>query len=147
MRLAHRLEDDVNYAEIAVFLTLAEELHFGRTAERRGLSQPQVSRIIRSLEWQVGGALFERTSRAVRLTPLGEELRSAVHPSYTELQQGFRAVQAKAREANGILRVGCTETTGVPELKDLIEAFEQGNLGCRVVLKEVFGPNPIAALR
>src|SRR5215469_7954060 len=58
-------------AEIEVFLTLAEELHFTRTAERLHLPQSRVSRLVASLERRVGGALFERTSRRVVLTPLG----------------------------------------------------------------------------
>ena len=49
-------------AEIEVFLVLAEELHFGRTAERLRLPQPRVSRLVASLEHQIGGSLFERTS-------------------------------------------------------------------------------------
>ena len=53
-------------AEIEVFLVLAEELHFGRTAERLRLPQPRVSRLVAALERRAGGALFERTSRRVR---------------------------------------------------------------------------------
>jgi DNA-binding transcriptional LysR family regulator len=61
--------------EIEVFLVLADELHFGRTAERLRLPQPQVSRLVARLERRAGGALFDRTNRRVRLTPLGERLR------------------------------------------------------------------------
>jgi DNA-binding transcriptional LysR family regulator len=63
---------------VDAFLVLASELHFGRTAERLGLSQPRISRMIRSLEREIGGALFERTSRKVRLTPLGARLHEAL---------------------------------------------------------------------
>ncbi|MBO0806882.1 MAG: LysR family transcriptional regulator, partial [Actinobacteria bacterium] len=52
-------------SEIEVFLALAEELHFGRTAERLRLPQSRVSRLVASLERRVGGALFERTTRRV----------------------------------------------------------------------------------
>ena len=61
-------------AEIEVFLVLAEELHFGRTAELLHMPQPRVSRLVSALERRIGGALFERTSRRVRLTPLGQQL-------------------------------------------------------------------------
>ena len=50
-------------AEIEVFLTLAEELHFGRTAERLHMPQSQVHRLVARLERRAGGALFDRTSR------------------------------------------------------------------------------------
>ena len=72
-------------AEIEVFLVLAEELHFGRTAERLRLPQPRVSRLVAALERRAGGALFERTSRRVRLTPLGQQLASQLRPAYAQL--------------------------------------------------------------
>jgi DNA-binding transcriptional LysR family regulator len=75
-------------AEIEVFLVLAEELHFGRTAERLRLPQPRVSRLVASLERQVGGALFERTSRRVRLTRLGQQLEGRLRPVHAELIAG-----------------------------------------------------------
>jgi hypothetical protein len=67
-------------AEIEVFLVLAEELHFGRTAERLRMPQPRVSRLVAALEHRTGGVLFERTSRRVRLTPLGEQHRARQRP-------------------------------------------------------------------
>jgi hypothetical protein len=56
----------VELREIRAFLTLAEELHFGRAAERLELSSSRLSQTIRTLEAHVGRRLFERTSRRVR---------------------------------------------------------------------------------
>jgi DNA-binding transcriptional LysR family regulator len=67
-------------ADIEIFLTLAEELHFGRTAERMYVGQPRVSRVIAELENQAGGKLFERTTRKVRLTPLGTQATPSSSP-------------------------------------------------------------------
>ncbi len=53
----------MDLTEIETFLALAQELHFGRTAERMGLSQSRVSQLIRSLERHIGAPLFTRTSR------------------------------------------------------------------------------------
>lgn len=66
--------------EIEVFLTLAEELHFGRAAERLRLSTGRVSQVVRQLERRLGGALFERTSRSVRITPVGLRLAEELAP-------------------------------------------------------------------
>jgi DNA-binding transcriptional LysR family regulator len=55
--------------DIEIFLALAEELHFGRTAERLHVSQARVSQAIKKQERRIGGTLFERSSRQVRLTP------------------------------------------------------------------------------
>ena len=69
---------DVELRELRIFLMLADELHFGRTAERLGISQPGVSEAVRVLESRLGVKVFDRTSRRVRLTPAGEALRPAL---------------------------------------------------------------------
>lgn len=64
-------------------VVLAEELHFGRTARRLGLQQPTLSQQVRKLEDELGVALFDRTTREVRITAAGEsfvaEARRALH--------------------------------------------------------------------
>ncbi|WP_214325638.1 LysR family transcriptional regulator [Nonomuraea sediminis] len=95
-------EERVDLAAMEAFLTLAEELHFGRTADRLLITQPRVSQLIRSLERRVGGRLFERTSRRVSLTPLGVRLRDRARPAYAELRE---AVTEARRSARG-LRIG-----------------------------------------
>jgi DNA-binding transcriptional LysR family regulator len=104
---------------IDVFLTLAAELHFGRTAERMGLPQPRVSRIVLGLEQEVGGALFERTSRRVRLTPLGARLRDSLSKPYADLRLAFDEARESARGAGGVLRIGAWATTTGPALTRL----------------------------
>ncbi len=66
---------DVELRDLRIFLVLADELHFGRTAERLGISQPTVSEAVRVLESRLGVKVFDRTSRRVRLTPAGEALK------------------------------------------------------------------------
>jgi DNA-binding transcriptional LysR family regulator len=51
----------VEQRDIEIFLTLAEELHFGRTAERLHVSTARVSQTIKKLERRIGAALFERS--------------------------------------------------------------------------------------
>src|SRR5947209_3825147 len=60
--------------ELSYFIAVAEELNFGRAAERLGMAQPPLSRAIKQLEQRLGLALLERTSRKVTLTPAGEVL-------------------------------------------------------------------------
>ena len=71
----------VELRELEIFLVLAEELHFGRTAERLYLTQPRISQTIRALEERIGGKLFERTSWRVGLTPLVSTCATSCGPA------------------------------------------------------------------
>ena len=64
----------MNLRDLKYFIALAETRHFGRAAGRTFVSQPTLSGQIRKLEAELGVALFERTTKAVALTPLGDAL-------------------------------------------------------------------------
>jgi DNA-binding transcriptional LysR family regulator len=96
----------VELREIRVFLTLAQELHFGRTAERLDLTPSRVSQTLQTLEARVGGQLFARTSRRVRLTPLGETLQDRMAPAYARMERAFVETREEATGLAGPLRIG-----------------------------------------
>ncbi|WP_198347686.1 LysR family transcriptional regulator [Nocardia terrae] len=92
----------LDFTALRAFLTLSEELHFGRTAQRLSLSQPRVSQLIREMERQIGGALFVRTSRRVRLTTLGDDLLRDIMPAVDRIDRALVAARATTRG----LRIG-----------------------------------------
>ncbi|HUA06083.1 MAG TPA: LysR family transcriptional regulator [Solirubrobacteraceae bacterium] len=96
----------VELRELQVFLTVAEELHFGRAAERLHINRSRVSQIIKTLESRVGAQLFERTSRRVRLTPIGEQVLTEVGGPYRELLDALARARQVARGVAGTLRIG-----------------------------------------
>ncbi|MER7583359.1 LysR family transcriptional regulator [Kitasatospora sp. NPDC097691] len=91
--------------ELECFSVLVHQLHFGRTAERLGVSQGRVSQLIKRLESRVGAPLFRRTSRRVESTELGRALAEQVVPAFDRLRDGYAAARAAAATARP-LRLG-----------------------------------------
>lgn len=132
--------------DIEIFLTLAEELHFGRAAERLHVSQARVSQAIKAQERRIGGVLFERTSRAVTLTPLGEQLRDDLRTGYDAIQKGVVRATESARGVTGTVRLGVMGMIGA-EIRDVTDGFRDRFPDCDVVLREIHFSDPFAALR
>ncbi|GAA2485332.1 LysR family transcriptional regulator [Winogradskya humida] len=84
------------------FVTVAEELHFGRAAERLNIVQPAVSQQISRLERELGVRLLDRTSRRVRITPAGERVLAAAR----ETLAAAARVRVVAGEQSATLRIG-----------------------------------------
>lgn len=115
--------------ELEAFVAVAEELHFGRAAARLHRGQPTVSDAVRRLEGILGGRLFDRTSRRVSLTDLGEALLPDARTTLTQLrrfQQRGRSLAAGGRSPRTTLVVGHAEYTNdqlllrcLPRLRDL----------------------------
>ncbi|WP_308203973.1 LysR family transcriptional regulator [Goodfellowiella coeruleoviolacea] len=133
--------------ELEAFLVLAEELHFGRTAERLRLSQARVSQTISRLERRIGAPLFERTSRRVALTPLGVQLRDDLEPLHREMGEAVARAVAAARGVAGVLRVGFLGA-GAGELTSaVLDAFRTANPGCEIQMRETHFADPLGPLR
>lgn len=113
--------------ELEAFVAVAEELHFGRAAERLHRGQPTVSDAVRRLESALGGRLFHRTSRRVSLTGLGEALLPDAHATLAQLrrfQQRGRSLAAGGRTGSTLV-VAHAAYTGhqlllrcLPQLRD-----------------------------
>ncbi|MEV6072556.1 LysR family transcriptional regulator [Nocardia sp. NPDC052001] len=138
---------DLDLRDIEIFLTLSAELHFGRTAERLHLSQARVSQVIGKLERRIGGKLFERSSRTVRLTPIGVRLRDDLQTNYRDLRASLgRASRATRYGDAGILRLGLT-SSDLEHVRPLLDAFQSKYPDCQVHLEHIHFGNPFGALR
>lgn len=92
--------------ELAYFLAVADELHFGRAAAHLGITQPALSKTIRRLERRLGVALFERTSRAVTLTEPGRVLAREARTALDAISAAsVRTRRASTRDPRLILAI------------------------------------------
>ncbi|MEU5852718.1 LysR substrate-binding domain-containing protein [Saccharopolyspora shandongensis] len=89
---------DLTQRVLEQFVTLAEERHFGRAAERLSMSQPPLSQAIQRLERRLGVSLIQRSTRSVELTPAGEAF---AHDARHLLQAQDAAIERTRRIADG----------------------------------------------
>ncbi|MGY0021332.1 LysR family transcriptional regulator [Streptomyces sp. YJ-C3] len=133
--------------EIETFLTLAEKLHFARTAERLLVSPGRVSQTIKQLERRIGGALFERSSRHVALTPVGQHLHAELLPAHQQIQRALANASAACAGFSGAMRIGFTAPWSGTLIVRAAEAFTSRHPQCTVELQEVTYNAAIAALQ
>ena len=120
---------------IEYFITVAEELHFGRAAERLHIAQPSLSQQIRQLERQLGVALLERDSRNVRLTSAGQTLLSEGRRTLSQARHAIAATRsAGARQ----LTVGFYGTAATVLLPDVLSAYGERFPAVQVSVHELF---------
>ncbi|MFG2429360.1 LysR family transcriptional regulator [Streptomyces sp. NPDC048590] len=133
--------------EIEIFLTVGEELHFGRSAERLHVSVAMISKTVQKLERSVGAALFERTSRRVAFTAIGRRLFEEVKPAYQELLDAFARAVASGRGVDGVLRVGFLGTATAQFVMRAAALLQTRHPGCEVRLHESRFGDGTAVLR
>ncbi|GLW09861.1 LysR family transcriptional regulator [Microtetraspora sp. NBRC 13810] len=132
--------------DIEIFLVLAEELHFSRTAERLHVSAARVSQAIKKQERAIGGDLFVRDTRNVRLTPLGERLRRDLKAGYQLIEDGIESAKAQVRGAVAGLTVGVIGPQA-HDLAPVTTVFRARHAECGLTFREVGFVEPLAPLR
>src|SRR6478752_9278053 len=89
------------------FRAVAEELHFGRAAERLHIAQPPLSQQIRQLERELGVTLLTRSTRNVELTPAGREFLGRTVEILAAVDDAVEQARRIADGAEGRLVIGC----------------------------------------
>ena len=98
----------VELRQLRYFVAVAEELHFGRAAERLHMSQSPLSRAIRELERELGLTLFVRTTRRVELTDAGCALLKRARRALVEVEAAVDDARRAARPDGGVISIGYT---------------------------------------
>ncbi|ODQ84300.1 LysR family transcriptional regulator [Mycolicibacterium holsaticum] len=98
---------DIDFTRLKYFVAVADELHFKRAAEKLMITPPPLSKQIKLLEKELGGALFERGYHDVRLTPLGEKLLGPAREILRQVQD-FKAAAEEGVQGRAPIRVSAT---------------------------------------
>jgi len=117
------IKTPVELRHLRYFVRVAGELHFGRAAERLGISQAPLSQQIRQLEDIIGVRLFDRTTRSVRLTPAGQTFLKHAQEALARVDDGIVAVQNTVGKSTGRLVIGAMYMSGHQFLPDIIRRF------------------------
>jgi DNA-binding transcriptional LysR family regulator len=133
--------------ELEAFLILAEELHFGRTAERLHVTTGRISQTIKKLERHIGAPLFERTNRSVRLTSLGHRLHEDLRPGYEQIQTGLARAIDSVCHTRSALRIGFVGAAAGQVAHQARDLFQQREPDCPVQVREVQIIDAVARLR
>ncbi len=107
------------------FLAVAETLHFGKAAAQLGMAQPPLSQQIKILENIVGYRLFDRTTRGVRLTAVGQYLAERARKTLERVDQDVDMARRLGKGQEGVLSVGFSVQSCLPRLPFVIERYRR----------------------
>jgi DNA-binding transcriptional LysR family regulator len=134
------------FDQLTGFIAVAEELHFGRAAERLNMTQPPLSRQIQKLEKSVGTELFERDNRKVQLTAAGSAFLEEARRLLALAERAPLTARRIASGRSGLLRIGFTAASGFSILGPLLEEISAILPDVDVDLQEMVTGEQIQAL-
>jgi DNA-binding transcriptional LysR family regulator len=132
--------------QIRSFLSVAETLHFGRTAELIHLSQPALSLQIRALEEEVGVRLFERNRRKTTLTAAGFAFRDDAAAALSQLEHAILRARLAANGKLGRLRIGFVSTAGAEIVPAIVRQFRELNPEVEFSLRNILTAEQVQML-
>lgn len=132
--------------QLVSFVAVAEELHYGRAAERLSMTQPPLSRRIQLLERELGVELFDRTHRTVRLTPAGRVFLAEARKILRSSQEATLYVRRAKQGEVGVVTLGFTATAAYSYLDRVLAAANAELPGVDLVLREMVTSAQVEAM-
>lgn len=131
--------NEIELRQLRCLVLLAEERNFGRAAVRLHMSQPPLTRMVAEVERVLGAKLFERTTRRVALTPVGEVFIAEARDILARTQSAWETTQAAIRQQSGQLRLAYTPLALQTILPQLLTRFREQEHDARIDLVELAG--------
>ncbi|WP_186420949.1 LysR substrate-binding domain-containing protein [Bosea sp. CS1GBMeth4] len=122
--------------QLRCFIAVAEELHFGRAAERLGLAPPALSRQISALEDELGVSLLTRTTRQVALTRAGLIMLEEAKAILVRMERASRAVREASLASSKVLRVGAIDAASSSFVPEALVTFRSRHPGIEIKFVE-----------
>jgi len=132
--------------QLRCFIAVAEELHFGRAAERLGLAPPALSRQISTLEEELGCVLLTRTTRQVSLTRAGLIMLEEAKGILARMEYASRAVREASLASGKVLRIGAIDAASSSFVPDALVAFRERYPGIEIKFVEAMTASLIQML-
>lgn len=137
---------DIDLPDFEAVVALAETLHFGRAAHRLHVSQPALSKRLRKLEERIGGPLFLRRYRDVRLTEAGRLLAERGRQLLRESAATVAFSQRAARGEAGRLRIGFGIASIIGLLPEVLLRFRRSHPDVQLELRDMSTPDQVEGL-
>jgi DNA-binding transcriptional LysR family regulator len=119
------MNDQIEIRHLRYFLAVAETLHFGKASEKLGMAQPPLSQQIKALERILGYALFDRTTRGVKLTAVGEFFRERARHTLARMNDDIEITRRLGSGKEGVLDVGFSGSVMFTRLPKAIETYRR----------------------
>ena len=136
----------MEFRHLRCFTVLAEELHFGRAAQRLAMTQPPLSLNIQQLETDVGARLFERNSRGVALTAAGQAFLPRAQALLEQAALAAREARDVGQGLAGQLQIGFAGTVLYRGLPQVLRDFATAHPKLRLALRELSSSEQLVEL-
>lgn len=137
----------IDLRHLKYFMVLAEELHFGRAAEKLFISQPPLSRQIKHLEDQLGVSLLLRNNKKVELTRFGNFLKTEGEKIFSEMRQLEKNIQLMKVNDEGIVRIGYVGAVMFSSFKSIFVQLKSAFPKLQFILNELNNVSQIDGLK
>ena len=141
------LKTEIELRHLRYFTAVAEELHFGRAAQRLHIAQPPLSQQIRKLEEMLGYPLFDRTSRSVALTAAGAVFFERAQSTLRNLQRDVDEARSVGRGEVGSLHIGFVGSAMLTGLPTIFRRYREAYPNVRLQLHESFTSKVVEGLQ
>lgn len=137
---------NIELRHLQYFITLAEELNFGRAAERLHIAQPPLTRQIRFLEKELGVELFHRTTRRIELTDVGQVYLAEALLTLAQVQEGIVMARLASRGEVGRLVVGFEGSSAYDVVPLSVKIFKERFPKVNLIVHEMTTGDQVQAL-